>query len=321
MFELLVSGDAVVPDYDVAVARCQDEWGLPPVHPNWVSAPPGAGGKWCFARLQRDRRLAPTALEILGIPYHPPTPDERPAGYAYLPEIAASQGSRPVRNHSTVVSAIDVRPIAERIGAAGGECRLDPPDATLPFPRLWVGFSPDRPDSYEPSTDGGIRLEVIPHAPLAMPDPDPGTTWPALVAGAPRRVVARTILVDDLDATLGALDRNLGWAPDSLVTADDGVRRACFSFPYPRSATLELAQPEGGGSEEATFLAAWGPGPFSIRIAVNGMSALEERMAVAGVPHRRLPPATPGGQLRLFRPPERDLGTAFEFVDPTVDAT
>src|ERR1035437_4283982 len=98
MFELLVSGDAVAPDHDIAVARCQEEWGLPTVHPNWTSAPQGAGGKWSFARLQRDRRLAPTALEILGIPYLPPAPDQRPPGYAYLPEIAASQGERPVRN-------------------------------------------------------------------------------------------------------------------------------------------------------------------------------------------------------------------------------
>jgi hypothetical protein len=44
-FELLVSGDAVVPDHDTAVAQCRDEWGLPPVDPRWTAAPPGRRGK------------------------------------------------------------------------------------------------------------------------------------------------------------------------------------------------------------------------------------------------------------------------------------
>ena len=315
MFELLVSGDAVVPDHDEAVARCEREWGLPPVHPNWTSAPPGAGGKWSFARLQRDRRLAPTALEILGIPYHPPAPEHRPDGYAYLPEIAASQGDRPVRNHSTVVSVADVAAVAERIAAAGGQCRLDAPDATLPFPRLWVGFTADRPDTYDAATDGGIRLELIPHQALAMPDPGPGPDLPGptLDPGAPVRITARTVLVDDLDACLAVLEANLGWAPTTVATGRQGERRARFSFRYPRSATLELVAPAGSGAE-AEFLAAWGPGPFSVRIAVTDVATLRRRFVARGVPHEMLPAIDHGDPPRLFRPPERRLGTGFEFV-------
>jgi hypothetical protein len=317
VFELLVSGDAVVPDYDAAVERCSREWGLPPVHPNWVSAPPGAGGKWCFARLQPDRRLAPTAFEILGIPFHPPAPGDLPDGYAYLPEIAAVQGERPARNHSTVVSATAVEPIAERIHAAGGECRLDGPDAMLPFPRLWVGFSPTRPGEYSPGTDGGLRIEVIPHSALAMPNPDPQPEPVPLAAGAPVRIVARTLVVDDLDGTLSALNTNLGWEPDAVNTGVDGVRRARFEFAYPRSAVLEVAGPEDDSSPEGRFLAQWGTGPFSIRIAVTDLATLEGRYAATGVALERLPEVDANEGPRLYRAAERNIGTALEFVEET----
>ncbi len=318
MFELLVSGDAVVPDHDVAIARCQEEWGLPAVHPNWTVAPPGAGAKYSFARIQRDRRQAPTALEILGIPYLVSASDPEPPGYAYLPEIAASQGDRPVRNHSTVISALDVRAVAARLAAAGGKFRLDEPDANLPFPRLWIGYSDRHPGEYDPTTDGGLRLEVIPHQSLVMPDPNstPDSTPAPLDAGTPVRMVARTLLVADLDATLAALEAGLGWRPGTVVDSEDGVRRARFSFSYPSSALLELAQPDGRSSVEGEFLATWGPGPFSVRIAVNENEALQRRFQSRDVPHQLLSPAGPGEAPRLFRPAERALGTAFEFIEP-----
>jgi hypothetical protein len=315
LFELLVSGDAVVPDHDVAIARCQEEWGLPPVHPNWTVAPPGAGAKYSFARIQRDRHQAPTALEILGIPYQAGESDPNQAGHAYLPDIAASQGDRPVRNHSTVVSALDVRAVAGQLAVAGGRFRLDEPDANLPFPRLWIGYSERHPGEYDPTTDGGLRLEVIPHQSLLMPDPHTASVRVRLDAGAPVRMVARTLVVADLDATLGALESNLGWRPETVADSEDGIRRARFGFSYPRSALLEVAQPDGPASVEGEFLAEWGPGPFSVRIAVNGIGSLQRRFLTGDVPHQMLPPAEAGETARLYRPPERALGTAFEFIE------
>jgi hypothetical protein len=314
MFELLMSGDAVVPDHDAAVAQCQREWGLPAVHRNWTATPPGSGAKWSFARLQRDRRLAPTALEILGIPYGSSDPEERPAGYAYLPEIAASQGDRPVRNHSTVVTSADLGAVAERLTATGGRFRLDEADANLPFSRLWIGFSHQDADRYEPETDGGLRLEVLPHDRLGMPEPGLAPEVVPLGPGAPVRMVARTVLVSDLDAVLLALDRHFGWRPETVDDGDDGVRRARFAFTYPDSAVLEIAQPDGR-SAEGEFLRQWGPGPFSVRIAVNGLDELQRHFVAEQVPHRILPPAGGKETSRLFRPPERALGTAFEFVE------
>jgi hypothetical protein len=314
VFELLVSGDAVVADHDYAIAQCQAEWRLPAVHRNWTSAPSGAGAKWSFARLQRDRRLAPTALEILGIPYDPVAPDQRPFGYAYLPEIAAAQGDRPVRNHSTVVSTGNLDATVARLEATGGHFRLDPPKADMPFPRLWVGFSVDDPGVYDPGTDGGLRIEILPHAALAMPDPDVAARPVPLDAGAPVRIVARTMLVEDLDPVLAAVETHLGWRPTTDREGSDRARRARFEFSYPDSAVLEVVQPQPA-SEEGKFLASWGPGPFSIRIAVNDVHALQRHLVAEGVPLEELPPIGHGEKHRLFRPPVSALGTAFEFVD------
>ncbi len=138
-------------------------------------APEGTGGKWTFIRLRKDRRVAPTAFEILGIPYHPPDPDHRPTDYAYLPEIAASQGSRPARNHSTVLSTLDFPAVLDTLMATGADFRLDQPHPRLPAPRLWIGFSDEHPGVYDPKTDGGLRLEILPHEAFRLP---PASTEP-----------------------------------------------------------------------------------------------------------------------------------------------
>jgi hypothetical protein len=314
VFELLVSGDAVVADHDDAIARCQAEWHLPAVHRNWTSAPPGAGAKWSFARLQRDRRLAPTALEILGIPYQTVAPDQWPVGYAYLPEIAAAQGDRPVRNHSTVISTGDLEATVARLEATGGRFRLDPAKEDMPFPRLWIGFSLEDPGVYDPGTDGGLRIEILPHAALNMPDPEVASQPVPLESGAPVRIVARTMLVEQLDPVLAALETHLAWRPATDRVGGDGARRARFEFAYPDSAVLEVVQPDRA-SEEGKFLDSWGPGPFSIRIAVNDVPALQRHLVAEGVPHAELAATGDGEPHRLFRPPDAALGTAFEFLE------
>ncbi|MGX7678804.1 hypothetical protein ACSMXN_07885 [Jatrophihabitans sp. DSM 45814] len=314
MFELLVSGDAVVPDHDAALRQCQQEWLLPDQRPQWTVESPALGAKWTFARVQADRRAAPTALEVLGVPFKAPAPAERGVGYAFIPEIAAAQGTRPSRTHSTVLSTTDLDAVAARLAAAGAKFRLDQPDGIFPFPRLWVGFSPSGGELYDPSADAGLHLEVIPHEPLLMPALDAEFVPPLPARGLPVNVVARTIVLPDVNAALHTLDANLGWRPSSDATAPDGTRRARFAFPYPRSAALELVEP-AFGSAEADFLDQWGPGPFSSRIAVRDLDALEERLAVAGIRCTYLPAAQPGEPKRLLRPAEWRLGTALEFVE------
>lgn len=314
LLRLLVSADAVVPDHDAALRRCCEEWGLPEADPRFAQAPAGYGAKWTFARVHADRRLAPTALEVLGVPYRAPAPADRPTGYPYLPEIAAAQGDRPARNHSTVVAA-DVEQVAGRLRATGAAHRLDPPNDVLPFPRLWVGFDPERPERYDPAGDAGIRLEVIPFDVLRMPTGVPDAV-PWAGDGRPVRILTRTLLVDELDEGLRRLERNFGLAPGGpVVTTADGVRRATLGFPHARSADLELIDARRGTGPEADFHTKWGPGPFSIRVEVDGLAALEARLAARRVPHDRLGPARPGGAKRLFRPAERIIGTAFEFVE------
>jgi hypothetical protein len=313
MFELLVSGDAVAPDHDAALRLCQQEWGLPEQRPTWTVESPGLGAKWTFARVQSDRRAAPTALEILGVPFHRPAPHERSATYAFIPEIAAAQGQRPSRNHSTVLSTYDIGAVAARLAAAGASYRLDPPDEFFPFPRLWMGFSAGGGETYDPGADGGLRLEVIPHEPLRMPSvPDDFVAEP-VEPGSPVRVLARTVLVADLDGVLATLAANLDWSPSSETIAADGTRRVRFAFPYPRSAVLELVEPTAE-SHEGEFLRRWGPGPFSTRIAVRDLARFQRRLTAAGVSCAQLPPAQPGESERLLRRASWELGTALEFV-------
>ncbi len=312
-FELLVSADAVVPDHDAAVAQCQDEWGLPYVDPKWTVAPEGTGGKWTFIRLRKDRRLAPTAFEILGIPYHPPDPDHRPTDYAYLPEIAASQGSRPARNHSTVLSTLDFPAVLDTLTATGADFRLDQPHPRLPAPRLWIGFSDEHPDVYDPRTDGGLRLEILPHEAFRLPPASAELSSDSVEEGEQLRVVSRTIVVDDLDAVRRTLDEHLHWGPASDRTGPDGVRRATFHFAYSNSATLEVIEPSLP-AVEADVLQRWGPGPFSIRIEVDDLDALRDRLLRKKVPHTELPPVADDSPPRVYRPATFELGTAFEFV-------
>lgn len=314
MFEYLVSGDAIAPDHDAALRQCQQEWGLPEQRSHWTVEMPGLGAKWTFARIQADRRAAPTALEILGVPFRRPAAAERRPGYAFMPEIAASQGDRPARNHSTVLSTNDMEAVADRLSSAGARFRRDDADEFLPFSRLWLGFSQSGGEVYDPSADAGLRIEIIPHDKLLMPEPDNTFVPPLPEPGSPVRMVARTLLVPELDAALTTLDRNLGWQASSDSTGEDRTRRVRFSFPYPRSADLELVAP-GPGTVEDAFLQQWGPGPFSSRIAVRGLGLIEQRLVGAGVTPSRLPPARPGEADRLLRPAEWVLGTALEFVE------
>jgi hypothetical protein len=147
-----------------------------------------------------------------------------------------------------------------------------------------------------------------------MPPVDTEPTPNALDEGAPVRLIARTILVDDLEGVIDVLDTHLGWVPNTVRSGSDGVRRACFEFAYPGSAILEVIQPSKPGVE-ADLLAAWGPGPFSVRIAVNGLDLLRNRFRSKDIPHLDLPPVAGTTSPRLYRPPIFELGTAFEFID------
>jgi len=314
-FELLASADVLVDDHDVVLRRWQEAAGLPEQNPRWTRTPPGTGTRWTYARLGRDRHRSPTELEVIS-PWEVPPPGPRPVGYPYIGEIADAQGDRPSKLHSTVVSTNRFDEVVARLRDEGAPHRIDEPDEHLPFPRLWVGFHPGRPDQYDPAADGGIRLEVLPHEVLGYPDPAARREEPEPAPGALRRIAARLILVDDLDDVLGRLQRNFAWTPDAVVSPADGSRRAQLGFAHPASAVLELVQPPPGEASRAgRFASRWAAGAYAIRFSVRDLDAAAAELEARGTPCRRDEAHDGSGRPALVIPIEVGLGCEVELVE------
>src|SRR5262249_42730599 len=150
----------------------------------------------------------PTHLEFLQTtPPHPDVPVG--ADYSFIPEIEAAQGDRPAKLHSTPVGVADLEEVIGRLDRTAGRYRLHEPTPALPFRPLSVGYPGDGAGRYDPGTDGGLSLELVPAAAHRLPG-DPGPAPDRRRDGRVIRVAARTILVADLAATLGALERHFG---------------------------------------------------------------------------------------------------------------
>jgi hypothetical protein len=214
-FDALMSADALVPDHDAATDVFVRELGMQRLPDRHIHRPSGQSATWSVPRIHPDRGIAPTMLEILDA--EPPDPStSRPNDYAYLPEIAASPGDRPIRCHSTPVGAGDLDAVVERLARSGARHRLDEPTERLPFRRLWVGFTSDEPGVYDPAVDGWLRLEVIPSAANRLslgltPAPVPAKD------GTVVRVLAKTFLVSDLAESLHALEKHFDWHSETCA--------------------------------------------------------------------------------------------------------
>lgn len=317
MFDILVSADAYVPDHAVAMRMVADELGIPAVSDRHIVRAPEQRTMWSFAKVHRDRRVAPTMLEILG-PMEAPPGTPFPGDYDFIPEIAAAQGDRPARLHSTVVGVTDVYALAERFAGLGLPYRLNEPTDFLPLPRLWLGFGADRPGVYQPEADGGLHLEFLPSKWLGLPEPE-ALGDVDVPDDRPVRIVARTLLVADLDETLRRLEHNVGWSPSGeTFRTDDGVRRCRLVPGYPRSAVIELLEAGPGATgPEAELAQRFGPGAYGIRFGVRSLAVTRERLRELRVPVRDVDPVDGP---RLYRPADRALGAAFEFVEDPVIA-
>jgi hypothetical protein len=316
VFDILLSGDAYVPDHGAAVRRAAAELGLRTPDERRFIRNPRQRIEWSMSKIHRDRRVAPTLLEFLAT--LPPEGGWRPdAEYDAVPEIAAAQGDRPARLHSTPVGVQDVAALADRLTRLGVTHRLSEPSEHYTFPRLWVGHHPDKPGVHDESADGGTYLEFLPTSVLNLPEAQhqPVEVYP-VDDGAAVRIVARTLLVKDLPETVRLYERNFGWEPVGRASrGTDGVRRARFQPTYPRSAALELLEPDPSvHSYESDFAGAHGHGACSIRFAVHNLAAARDRLASLGVPCVEAPELE-GDGLRLIRPAEYALGTAFELVE------
>jgi len=314
MFDILLSADAYVPDHDCAVRQAADELGVRPTDAKRFVRNPEQRIVWSYTKIHPDRRVAPTLLEFLAT--LPDTPGWAPGKhYDHVPEIAAAQGNRPARLHSTVVGVRDVPALAQRLATIGVTHRLTEPSEAYPFPRLWVGNDPTQPHVHDPKADGGTHLEFLPTAVLRLPEPEP-VDHVEVEEGAAVRISARTILVANLSDTLRRYESHFDWTPISAPSRGaDGVLRARFRPEYPRGADLELieAGPSAHGYE-ADFARAHGHGACSIRLAVRDVAAARARLSGLGVRCLHGVELDEVGE-RLIRPAEFKLGTAFELVE------
>jgi hypothetical protein len=300
MYELMVTVSVVVHDIAPAVETLTGALGIPEPRPQ--SYRDGPGIRAVFCRVHPKYAVAPTFLELVA-----PGPIPADAGEHVFPvaAVAAVQGDRAVKVHATELGMPDetLVDLGEHLERLGVPHRVVP---GAPLPRLFVGTS--SPSSFDPSADAGLFVEACPSSELQLAEE--AFTAPADIPPDARpetmvRIVAREHLVEDLDATLRVLERNLRWTPSS-VRGEDGCRRAVMPFSVPRSATLELVEPRGPGGA-ADDLAAHGPGPWTIRIAVVDLAAKADDLAARGTPC-----SLDAGVLRPD--PKATLGVPFELV-------
>jgi hypothetical protein len=311
-YDMVHSPDAIVADV-VATARLMvDRLGLIEPREAWLQRSRRHGYEALFARVHPSREVAPTRLEVISAGVHTGTePEDIPA---YIPEVAARQGDRPLKTHATVLTSSSFDELVEGLERRGVRHRVDPPSWDLGHPRLWIGFVAGEGSRYLPDDDAGLMFEVIPTQCLGLPQsvvrgsaPDLGQ----LPSAAMVRITARSHLVADLDSALKTLEENLGW-PAVRVTGASGARRAVMAVNFARSARFELVESrlDEDAFEHATR---WGPGPFATRISVRGLDAKAADLSERGTRFRRVDTAEGVPALRV------DLdaipGFLFDFVD------
>ena len=313
-YDLLHSPDAVVPDVARTARAMVERVGLPEPRPGWFQSSACHGYRALFARVHPSRLLAPSRLEVIT-----PGPRTSSPGVAdipaYIDEIAAMQGDRPLKTHATVLTSSQFPELVEDLRRSGVRHRVDPPSRELGHERLWIGFSPGGGSDYSPDDDAGLFFEVIPTQCLGLPEAvRDGTTAgaPAVAPGQMVRVAARSYLVDDLDPVLAILEKRLSW-PAERVEGASGERRAVMAVNFPRSARFELVEPRRDPDAAAHF-ARWGPGTYATRITVRCISAKADDLQARGTPFRILPAR--GAAAEILRV---DLGVVpgflFDFVE------
>lgn len=318
MFELLMSADMMLPDPDGMTALLVSKLGIHQ-HPNWRQAFEGHPYIAHFLRVHKSLAVAPTRIEPQ-VHLDKPNPGD-PMFHDFLESLLDFQGRhRPMVTHSIVLTCHGAKfdLLVEKLMRRRLRFRMAQRTPDMPFDRLWLGVTPENP-RYEPSVDGGLCIEVMPIEPLQLPAEAFAT--PAPQARDPKpgdmiRVSSRGYIVRNLDETLRRLSANLDWEPKGPVEAltREGCRRATMGFTLPNSARLHVIEATRWNGEAGVYLNSWGPGPYYIRIAVNGLAAkaedlkargtrftwIEESEAVGGKPLIRIDPTELRGQLIEF---------------------
>jgi hypothetical protein len=281
---------------------------IPRPRESWRQLMPQLGFDAFWCRLP-DLATSPTRLEIIS-PFGTPDPERQ---HPHMREILGEHGDRPAKAHSAPITVADIVDLGERLTERGVRFRWDRPTEGFAFDRLWIGFSDDDPVTYVPDDDAGLRLEFLPTTALGLPAEAtaPRASSEAGAAGGGYvGVAARIFTTDDLDAVIDTLQRTFAWSPARVVDGEAG-RRATWAFAFERSAVVEVVQP-AGGTVEHEHLERWGPGPYGIRLAVDGLAAKAAELDAAATPFHRL---ERDGREVLVVDPAATAGTTFELVE------
>jgi hypothetical protein len=320
MFDLLMSADMMLPDPDGMAALLIDKLGIHG-HANWRQAFDNHPYIAHFLRVHKSLAVAPTRVEPQWhLDYENPGD---PMFHEFLESLKEYQGRhRPMLTHSLVLSLHGPKfdAFVDKLMSRKLAFRMAQRTPEMPFDRLWLGATPERP-RYSPEVDGGLCIEVMPMEPLQMPaetfatppaqprDPKPGDMI---------RVTARAFLVRDLDHTLRCCATNLDWEPEGAVQdlRREGYRRAVMPFTIANSAALHVIQPQAWNTDAAHYLNNWGPGLYYIRIAVNDLQAKAEDLKARGTVFTWVAESEAVGGRSLIRVDPRGMRSqVFEFEE------
>jgi hypothetical protein len=320
MFELLLSADMMVQDPDATAELLVQRLGIYK-HLRWRQAFDNHPYIAHFLRVHKSLALAPTRIEPQGHLDKPNLGD--PLFHEFLQSLQEFQGRhRPILTHSIVVAtpAAELDQLIERLVRRRLPFRVAQRTPEMPFDRLWVGATPERPQ-YQPVVDGGLCIEIMPLEPLQLPAETFASPPPSLPDARPGemiRVTARGFLVRDLEDTLRRCSTNLDWETTGPVESLplEGYRRARMAFRLPHSASLDVIEPTRWNSQAGLYLHNWGPGPYYIRIAVKDLAAKAEDLKSRGTRFTWVPEsqAVCGGALIQVDPSCLD-GQVFEFEE------
>lgn len=309
MFDLLINAEVIVDDVGIAERVFVDALGFPEPRDSWSGTISSAGFAFLFARVHPSLKVSPTRVEAMAVA--PIDPGIEP----FLPQLLAAQGRRPWKTHGNELATSNIDAVVARLERNGCRFHTMPKEDTYPFLRLWLGWTADDWGAYRPDVDGGLMFEICETSSLlqgtALWEAQPDSVLPP---GSMVRVVRRSWIVEDLNDSLAAIERNLGWRPRLGPVIDRGIgcRRAVFGFAHARSAELELLEPVAPG-EVGDSSETWGPGSWTIRIGVNDLAAKADDLRRRGTTFESHEADVDGTVLRVDTGP-MDVPGLFEFT-------
>jgi hypothetical protein len=278
--DCMFSADLMVRDTLGTARLLVDRLGLPALRPTWTDHGRTLEELLYLRAYHPLSSAAPTNIEIINPDLYPKL-NMRPAA------AGRQTPGRPIQTHATVLITKHYDEMIARMREHGVR-HYDMPDPGDGLARCWFGvedLSVDDParNDYDPTSDGWTFLEVISWegTTLAIRDPIPVRVG----EGGVTRVVARTYLVPDIDATMASLRVALAWpGPDVMVKDSDGARYATLQPAMSQSCALELVDASHANGRHGAFFSRWGLGPHALRLGVNGLAAKADDLRRRGTP-------------------------------------